>query len=275
MTSITLLTIVIGLGSITPAAFAGAPLDEDGDGIPDGEDNCPEVSNEFQEDADGDEIGDACDPFFDITGDIKFDSDPNSVNCKNNKGLLKSVVPIVFFGSADFDATTIDVDTIFINGEGQTEKHGKIHLEDLNEDFIDDAVVHLIKKQVCDSVPNDLGVHIATVTATGGVTVGFVDSINIVQIYIGDGGGGGGDVKTAKAIAQAEIKAQKTYDKFCDKISGDLEKDKKERAKALDKINKILFQLDKKGIPEGDVPVTTSLLNDLLGENPEIPGESC
>ena len=230
MTSITLLTIVIGLGSITPAAFA----DHDGDTIPDGEDNCPEVSNELQEDADGDGIGDACDPFFDITGDIKFDSDPNSVNCKNNKGLLKSVVPIVFFGSADFDATTIDFNTITINGAAQTEKHGKIHLEDLNGDFIDDAVVHLIKKQVCDSVPNVLGEHIAIVTATGGATVGFVDSINIVQIYIGDGGGGGLDKET-KEIAKADAKLTKIDGK-------DWSPDKK-----CEKVLKLEVKLDKKG----------------------------
>jgi Thrombospondin type 3 repeat/RTX calcium-binding nonapeptide repeat (4 copies) len=37
------------------------PSDTDGDGIPDGEDNCPVHSNEDQADADGDGIGDVCD----------------------------------------------------------------------------------------------------------------------------------------------------------------------------------------------------------------------
>ena len=36
--------------------------DEDGDGIPDAEDNCVEVANPDQEDRDGDHAGDACDP---------------------------------------------------------------------------------------------------------------------------------------------------------------------------------------------------------------------
>lgn len=35
--------------------------DEDGDGVPDGEDNCPSVANANQLDHDGDMIGDACD----------------------------------------------------------------------------------------------------------------------------------------------------------------------------------------------------------------------
>lgn len=37
-------------------------VDQDGDGVPDGNDNCPSVANADQADADHDGIGDACDP---------------------------------------------------------------------------------------------------------------------------------------------------------------------------------------------------------------------
>ena len=45
-----------------------APKDSDGDGIVDGKDNCPAISNAAQLDTDGDGVGNACDP--DIDGDL-------------------------------------------------------------------------------------------------------------------------------------------------------------------------------------------------------------
>lgn len=44
-------------------------LDPDGDGVPDMEDNCPDIYNPLQEDADGDGWGDVCDGCTDIDGD--------------------------------------------------------------------------------------------------------------------------------------------------------------------------------------------------------------
>ncbi len=44
-----------------PPPPPAAPADGDGDGVPDGADNCPSVQNPNQADSDGDGVGDACD----------------------------------------------------------------------------------------------------------------------------------------------------------------------------------------------------------------------
>ncbi len=41
--------------------YQGAPVDTDGDGVPDDDDNCPNTPNPNQADGDGDGVGDACD----------------------------------------------------------------------------------------------------------------------------------------------------------------------------------------------------------------------
>jgi len=43
-------------------AIGNVAFDSDGDGVPDGDDNCPEVPNPDQRDTDGDGVGDECDP---------------------------------------------------------------------------------------------------------------------------------------------------------------------------------------------------------------------
>ncbi len=65
--------------------------DADGDGVADGDDNCPDDANPSQEDSDGDGIGDACDPWDgpfpvpggEITGGITIFSDLNPAVAHN------------------------------------------------------------------------------------------------------------------------------------------------------------------------------------------------
>ena len=49
-----------GEGCRSAEGFTSPPIDTDGDGVADSEDNCPSVSNPDQADTDGDGVGDAC-----------------------------------------------------------------------------------------------------------------------------------------------------------------------------------------------------------------------
>jgi len=49
--------------------------DEDGDGVDDGEDNCPFTQNSDQQDMDGDEVGDHCDNCVQTSNPDQADSD--------------------------------------------------------------------------------------------------------------------------------------------------------------------------------------------------------
>jgi len=60
---------------IVPHGVAGGVNDIDGDGVPDREDNCPNVPNSDQADSDGNGDGDLCDPFDPNAGFIDFDND--------------------------------------------------------------------------------------------------------------------------------------------------------------------------------------------------------
>jgi hypothetical protein len=55
------------------------PTDTDGDGIPDSDDNCPNVFNPDQLDSDGDGIGDACDNCIETPNPDQADSDGDGI----------------------------------------------------------------------------------------------------------------------------------------------------------------------------------------------------
>ena len=65
-------------GPKPPGSDLPADLDSDGDGVPNGSDNCPLAINASQENLDGDAFGDACDPDRDNDG---VENGPD--NCRN------------------------------------------------------------------------------------------------------------------------------------------------------------------------------------------------
>ena len=64
---------------VPPGSGERAGVDRDGDGVPDGVDNCPDVANPTQTDSDGDGVGDACDNCPNTPNPDQFDRDANGI----------------------------------------------------------------------------------------------------------------------------------------------------------------------------------------------------
>jgi len=124
--------------------------------------------------------------FFDVPDqcvdiDIKPGSDPSSVSCKNTKGS----VPVAIFGSANFEVSTINLNSLKLNGEDVDEVHDKLHIKDLNNDGFDDVVLHLDKAGVCDATSDatlkDTVDAALTGFTTGGQAFTGIGDIRIVN----------------------------------------------------------------------------------------------
>ena len=174
--------------------------DDDNDGVLDGEDNCQFDANPDQEDKDEDGAGEACDGILNVDGDIKPGSFPNSVNC-DNKGVEKgkSVTPIELFFGLGLVPSTVNLESLEISYEGGgdpttlIEKHGKIHLEDLTDDGMDNpnGVIHVITQDLCaelEDIPN--GEVEVTISGTQGNPEAweFKDTVCLVK-QVGGGEG--------------------------------------------------------------------------------------
>ena len=78
-----------------------------------------------------------------VSIDIKPGSDPNSINCNNEKGVIAAAI----LTTEDFDATTVDHTTVFFEGVSETHVHKKSrkprrHEEDADGDGDTDLIFH-------------------------------------------------------------------------------------------------------------------------------------
>ena len=148
-------------------ALDDAFIDTDNDGISDGYDNCPLTPNNDQLDSDSDGVGDACDNCVDACNPDQMDTDgngvgdecdylnaalfiaPKSLNCKGSPK-SKAVLPILFLSDGEFEASSIDLNSLSVNDQYVYEKHDRLHLSDIDNDGDADSTMHLSRSLLCD-----------------------------------------------------------------------------------------------------------------------------
>jgi hypothetical protein len=117
---------------------------------------------------------------YDVTPvdiDIKPGSDPNSINLGS-----EGSVPVAILTTADFDATTVDPETVSLAGAsvGLKGKSNKLmaSIEDVDGDGDDDLMVHIDIEEL-NLVPGST-IAVLYGTTFSGTEVKGIDSVNIV-----------------------------------------------------------------------------------------------
>jgi len=132
-------------------------------------------------------------PVIEIEIDIKPGSFPNSINLKS-----KGVIPVAILTTEDFDATTVDADTVRF-GPNEAEKvHKRAHVQDADGDGDLDMVLHF-KTQDTGIAPGDTEACLTGQTYDGLPIVGC-DSVRIVPDRDCDGCSDGAELLENAAL---------------------------------------------------------------------------
>ncbi|MHC4460646.1 MAG: InlB B-repeat-containing protein [Planctomycetota bacterium] len=125
-------------------------LDTDGDGIPDSEDNCPDVNNPDQDDLDVDGVGDICDNCPNDLNPNQTDSDEDGIGdlCECDVANIDGIDPVDSIDFAIFALDWLFTDSNIINPASDTNGDGIVDDWDLAQ-----LVQHWLT--VCACIDND------------------------------------------------------------------------------------------------------------------------
>jgi hypothetical protein len=113
--------------------------DDDNDGVADGTDNCAVSANADQADLDGDEIGDVCDAENTVQVDVKPNDKLNTFGCKSEGMIQVAVLSTRTFKAADIDPGTVRFG-LKGNEAGIADLHQAAKAKDVNKDGMLDMV---------------------------------------------------------------------------------------------------------------------------------------
>ena len=142
-------------------------------------DNCPSTANADQADVDDDGAGDACDPFINVTIDIKPGSDPNSIKLGDTGS-----VPVAIFSTVKFDAATIDASTLQLNSAYVRLVGGRnvlASIEDVNGDGLGDLVVQFDRGLLELTVGEGFGTMTGSTLGAESKSVLGTDSVRVID----------------------------------------------------------------------------------------------
>ena len=139
-----------------PVAYFSFPADNDDDGVPDAEDNCPSIANPDQANFDQDAEGDACDADDDNDGTL----DTDEVACGSNPLNAASTCEVCDGADNDLDGS---VDEGFTNTDGDSQADC-VDADDDNDGTLDtdeaacgsNPLNAASTCEVCDGIDNDL-----------------------------------------------------------------------------------------------------------------------
>ncbi|MCB9745508.1 MAG: putative metal-binding motif-containing protein [Alphaproteobacteria bacterium] len=262
-------------------AWAAEPLDSDGDGVTNAQDNCRDDANASQTDTDGDGVGDVCDECDgdDALGDADGDLECADVDCDDTDASVNSAAAEICDGiDNDCDGDTDDEDSgvdlstgstwyADADGDGFGEASSATiacdppsgHLSDDSDCDDTDAAVNPDALEVCDTIDNDCDGDVDDADASVDLSTGSSWYADSDGDGFGDGGARvracaapGGTLADATDCDDTDAAVNPAATEVCDTIDNDCDGDVDDADASVDLSTGATWYADADGDGYGD-----------------------